>query len=861
VVSRTGGLALAVAAFALLVAAPAHAVAPANDTVAGAFTIPDGPYPAAGATVPDITDATAAGDPPTPSCQTTVSRSVWYRWTPSQTGFYKVSTGSDEGSASTVDDTVLAVYTSTGGDAGPFTEVPTTADTDGCDDDSATVESLQSTLASKFTAGTTYYIVIWQYDTPPPDAGNTAVQPVVKIAPGPPAEDTAGGATALSLDRPLEVDDTSAHNDYQLPPASPCFGPGQTTTTAAGRDSVYTFTAPAGGSFEFRVSTLNSPLQNLVVYLAPSPPPGPAPATVACTQAFNRQNSSSAYSGEVAADVTLTAGQQIYIFVDRSGTVPEPGGLLHLEAFAVGPQETEPNDTPATADPLSCGIRGAVNPAADTDFHSLGTPTTGSRVFAMADGLGAGPGDDLDMRLNSATDTLEYDDLDTDVPFGGRAPVLAGPFATGTPLFLQVDGFGAAPSSIVFPYHVYAVVQPPSSSASPEGEPNGTLGGATIAASNYFSGALAGPAPSSDVDLYAFDAGAGDRIFVALDGDPMRDNTPVDTQIQLLDAAGNVELSVDGSASDVVLDNANPAGLFETVPAFPAEAFSWRSVSSGLHYVRVQSAATDAAGVGDYLLSISRNCFIGGGGVANPSISTTSLPDATVGTPYNQAVEAANAVGGGEFSLVSGNLPDGLHLATDGHIAGTPTVAGTSDFTVQVKDSRDLTATRALSIVTHAGPPGSGSGADTKAPTASHLVARKHGKLFRFRLSEAARVEITIAQLLPGRKVRRKCVRQTRKNRHAKRCVRALRKGALRFSGHAGSNSRAFSGKLRGRRLKPGLYQATLIATDAAGNRSKPVKVRFRVVRRRGNRRAFGRARLSSGARCDAPPSPWEFCS
>jgi putative Ig domain-containing protein len=818
---------------ALLMAAPAYAVPPANDTVAGAFTIPDGPYPVGGTTVPDITDATTTGDPPPPSCQTNATRSVWYRWTPSETGFYRVSTGADEGSATTVDDTIMAIYTSAGGNAGPFAEVPTTADTDGCDDDSATTEAFQSTISSTFTGGTTYYIVIWKFDTPAPTAGNTAVQPVIKKLPPIPPEDTADGAGVLSLDQPVEVDDSFANNDYQVAAASPCFTGDSTATTATGRDSVYTFTAPSSGSYDFRVGlSPTAPTQNLVVYLANGPPAGPAPATVACTQAFNRQSST---GGEVATDVALTAGQKIYIFVDRA--VLSPGAPLHLEASAVGPQETEPDNTPAQAIPAACGIRGAVNPATEADFYSLGTPATGSRIFAMVDAGGAGPSADVDMRVNTATDTVEYDDLDSDVEFGvsGFQPVLGGTMATGVPLFLQVDRFGAAPTGAAFPYYLYALVQPPSASATPESEPNDTIHGPSAAVNNYFSGALAGPAPSTDADLYAFEANAGDPIFVVLDGDPTRNNTPVDTKLELLDSEGNVELTVDGSGSTVNLDNANPPGLFETVPSFPSEGFAWRSLTSGIHYVRVTSAVTGATGVGDYLLSIAKGCALGGGGISNPTITTTSLPDATVGTPYSETVETTSTVGSRKFSIISGNLPPGLGIdSTGGQITGTPTGAGTFSFTVEAKDSRDLADSQALTIVVHpgSGGPGGGPGADTTAPTASHL--RLRNRRFRFNLSEAAAVKITIAQLLPGRRVRGTCVKQTRANRTKPPCKRAKRKGTLSFSGQAGPNTRAFSGRLRGRRLKPGLYQATLVATDAAGNRSRAIKVRFRVMRRQG---------------------------
>jgi len=48
----------------------------------------------------------------------------------------------------------------------------------------------------------------------------------------------------------------------------------------------------------------------------------------------------------------------------------------------------------------------------------------------------------------------------------------------------------------------------------------------------------------------------------------------------------------------------------------------------------------------------------------------------------------------------------------------------------------------------------------------------------------------------------------------------------------AGSRSLAFTGRVKGRTLKPGSYRLLVRATDAAGNRSAARTVRFKVVRR-----------------------------
>jgi hypothetical protein len=94
-------------------------------------------------------------------------------------------------------------------------------------------------------------------------------------------------------------------------------------------------------------------------------------------------------------------------------------------------------------------------------------------------------------------------------------------------------------------------------------------------------------------------------------------------------------------------------------------------------------------------------------GSSTLSITTSSLPPGTVGSTYTQASSAPvslMATGGTPpytWSIVSGSggLPDGLTLASaSGTITGSPTTAGTSNFTVQVTDSAGSTKTQALSI-------------------------------------------------------------------------------------------------------------------------------------------------------------------
>ena len=88
------------------------------------------------------------------------------------------------------------------------------------------------------------------------------------------------------------------------------------------------------------------------------------------------------------------------------------------------------------------------------------------------------------------------------------------------------------------------------------------------------------------------------------------------------------------------------------------------------------------------------------------SVATGSLPNGTVNTAYSQTLEASSGVQPYTWSLVGGTLPVGLSLASNGVISGTPVATGTSDFTVQVKDSSTPTpqiATANLSITINPG--------------------------------------------------------------------------------------------------------------------------------------------------------------
>ena len=141
----------------------ARAQVPANDLCAGAENIPAaGPFPYF-TVVSDTLLATTNSDPPLPTCLTTEAhRSVWYRFTPMAAGVYVFTTAAN--TATRVFDTLMGIYTSSGGCAGPFSPVA-------CNDD---VVDFRAATTVNLAAGTTYYIVVW--DSEAADPGYNTVQ-------------------------------------------------------------------------------------------------------------------------------------------------------------------------------------------------------------------------------------------------------------------------------------------------------------------------------------------------------------------------------------------------------------------------------------------------------------------------------------------------------------------------------------------------------------------------------------------------------------------------------------------------------------------------------------------------------------
>jgi hypothetical protein len=95
-------------------------------------------------------------------------------------------------------------------------------------------------------------------------------------------------------------------------------------------------------------------------------------------------------------------------------------------------------------------------------------------------------------------------------------------------------------------------------------------------------------------------------------------------------------------------------------------------------------------------------------------------------------------------------------------------------------------------------------------------VAARVGARLSFKLSEAATTTFTVERA-SRRKGRRTVYRKLR--------------GSFKRAGRPGANAFTYTGRLRGRALKPGRYRLLTVTKDGAGNRSRVGRRAFRILR------------------------------
>ncbi len=123
-----------------------------------------------------------------------------------------------------------------------------------------------------------------------------------------------------------------------------------------------------------------------------------------------------------------------------------------------------------------------------------------------------------------------------------------------------------------------------------------------------------------------------------------------------------------------------------------------------------------------------------------PSITTSSLPDATEGTAYTAELEATGAAPI-KWSVGSGSLPSGLTLSESGTISGTPSEPGIFRFSVNAENSAGTDSkTFTLTVEAASGPV---TGTAPSITVSVQPVSGKVGVLYSFTLQAQGTSPIT----------------------------------------------------------------------------------------------------------------------
>lgn len=226
---------------------------------------------------------------------------------------------------------------------------------------------------------------------------------------------------------------------------------------------------------------------------------------------------------------------------------------------------------------------------------------------------------------------------------------------------------------------------------------SGTAGGGSGSTSGIGSTGTANRGGGGGGGGPAFDGGAGSDGIILVN---YAGSSPTITTTVLNDATV-------GQAYSATLAASGGSGVFTawalstgTLPT-GLSLDSTSGVISGTPTAAGQSTfsvrATDSAGTQTAARSLTLTVLA----PAKPVVTTSSLPDGTVGSAYTASLSASG--GSGTFTtwaLSSGSLPSGLSInASTGTISGTPTSSGTQQVAVTVTDSAGTTSNaRPLSL-------------------------------------------------------------------------------------------------------------------------------------------------------------------
>ncbi|MDN4640471.1 ice-binding family protein [Agreia sp. PsM10] len=176
----------------------------------------------------------------------------------------------------------------------------------------------------------------------------------------------------------------------------------------------------------------------------------------------------------------------------------------------------------------------------------------------------------------------------------------------------------------------------------------------------------------------------------------------------LVTGSGSRVLLINGASICNVFWQVGSSATLGSGSTFVGTIMAQESISVGNAAVvqgRLLASTSAVTLINDTIVRPS-GCTTGSGDTTEtttPEITTDSLDDATVGTPYEDTV-ATEGTPTPTVTVTEGELPAGLVISENGTITGTPTTPGTSTFTITASNGDTGDVTASYTIVTEAAP-------------------------------------------------------------------------------------------------------------------------------------------------------------
>jgi hypothetical protein len=158
-----------------------------------------------------------------------------------------------------------------------------------------------------------------------------------------------------------------------------------------------------------------------------------------------------------------------------------------------------------------------------------------------------------------------------------------------------------------------------------------------------------------------------------------------------------------GLTASVSSDSSN-AGVQWTLTGFGS--LSAKTSTSVTYTAAAPTGATPATITATSITEATKSASIQIAVNPAPSVTTTSVPAATVGVAYSATITAAGGTSPFTWAVTSGSLPPGLSLGSSttnsATISGTPTAAGSASAKIQVTDAAHVSTTQALPFLVNA---------------------------------------------------------------------------------------------------------------------------------------------------------------